>query len=131
MIDVTQDNGSHKRRTTAEIVASMRAELRAGAQFIALAAIPAEGPPALIFAHDAAAQSKLDALVQNGGAPVGIISLGRAEGRKRRKRSTVAMRVFAEFEAEQQVHDYLEQLTAAFLRSLEELKIGKVIRGTN
>src|SRR5712664_3071820 len=108
-------------RTTADIVAELDAEARSGHwQLFALAVAFPENTE-LLFAHDSEKRVKLDRLVQRGGLPVGWVALSRAEGRKRKKRSSVAMRAFAEFEEDEPICDYLEVIAAELVRSLEEL----------
>src|SRR5882762_7317879 len=115
---------------TAAVIAELDSQA-ARFQLLALAVEVEEQNPQFVFAHDDDRLGKLQGLVALGGTAIGFIGLTQATGRKRKRRSRVAVWPLEEFADEEWVQDHLHELAGALTRTLEQLGVGRIIKGTN
>jgi len=113
-----------------EIVAELDSQA-ARFQLLALAVELEAKNPQFVFAHDQDRLEKLQGLVALGGTAIGFIGLTQATGRKRKRRSRVAAWALEEFAGEEWVQDHLQELAGALTRTLEQLGVGRVLKGQN
>jgi len=102
-----------QRRSTMELVQEMKAEALTGKFIVVTIAVGFDDTSLFVSSRDPNALESLNEMVEQGGAPVGLIGITKA-GRN----GTVETRVFQEFQDQGWAKEYLETLARNFVAEL-------------